>query len=138
MIIEGLSQEARRPPPGAYPELLELAGAAFDEMAQGVEVCVKRVFARSRWIVWDNGERALGCDGQPEVVGVIGCTATMNSVGMPSMRGPACGTSRSRSEHEAYRAPHAAHGEMDVGGQAAPRAPYGLISSPPFAPLECW
>src|SRR3982074_2980148 len=53
-------------------ELLEPAEAAFDEMSLGIEVSIERMLARSRGVVWDDGERTFAGDRQPGVVGVIG------------------------------------------------------------------
>ena len=47
-------------------ELLELAEAAFDEVSLGIEVLVERILLRARRIVWDDGQRALVGDGEPE------------------------------------------------------------------------
>src|SRR5260370_19976889 len=125
---------------GDASELLELAEAAFEEMAWGVEMGVERVLARSRRIVGDDGDGAFARDGQAEVVGVIGCIGDDDIGGHaldegPGLRRIAC---LAGGQHEAHRASQAAHGEMDLGGQAAARASDGLIANPPFAPLECW
>jgi len=53
-------------------ELLELAEAAFHEMALGMEMFVERIFEGSRGVVGDDGGRALGCDGLAQVIRVIG------------------------------------------------------------------
>lgn len=53
-------------------ELLELAEAAFDEMALGVEMLVERIFPGARRVARDHGDSALVGDGLTEVVGVVG------------------------------------------------------------------
>jgi len=57
---------------GDTPEVLELAEAAFDEMALGVEVLVERVFFGARGVVRNDGDRALVGDGLAQMVAVIG------------------------------------------------------------------
>src|SRR5260370_35217544 len=98
------------------------------------------MLARSRGVVGDHGERALAGDRQPEVVGDIGGLGDDGLGGhavdeRPGRRGI---TGLAGGEHEGHRTAQAAHGEMDLVGQAAARASDGLIASPPFAPPECW
>src|SRR3984893_14488814 len=43
-----------------------------------------------------------------------------------------------RQQHEANEIAEGVDQGHDFGGQATPRAAYGLILSPPFAPVPCW
>ena len=43
-----------------------------------------------------------------------------------------------RQKHEADQVPQGIDQGDDLGGQTTPRAPDGLILSPPFAPLAFW
>ena len=53
-------------------KLLELAEAAFDQVALGIEVGIERMFGRGRRVVGDDGDGVFIGDHGAEGVGVIG------------------------------------------------------------------
>ena len=101
---------------------------------------VERVLLGARGVVGDDGECALVGDRLAEMVGVIG------GVGHDDLGGKAVDqgaglwriTSLAGREDEPHRASQPTDSQMDLGAQAATRAPDGLILSPLFAPLACW
>ena len=76
-VVSGGFVEARRD----ASQLFELAGAAFDEVAPGVEVLVHGMPQRAGRIVGDDGDRLA------EVVGVAGRVGHHRPGGEPQARG---------------------------------------------------
>ena len=120
-------------------KLLELAEAAFDKVALGIEVSVERVLESTRGIVGNDRLGSFGADGLADVVGIVGGIGD-DDVGRcavekcPGLRSVALVAG---GENEADWAAQPADGKMNFSGQAAARASDGLIVSPPFAPLAC-
>src|SRR3954451_2513893 len=122
-------------------ELLELAEAAFHEMALRIEMLVQRIFERARRVVGNDGDGFLRGDVLAQVIGVVGCVRHDN-LGREAfdqgccLRGVAlltCG------QDESHWAPQASNGQMYFGAQATTRAAKRLIFRPPFlAPAACW
>src|SRR3712207_5565479 len=121
-------------------ELLELADAAFDEMTFLVEVPVEGQAPGAGGIARDNRLGAYRRDGVADVVGVIGGVGDDGFGGLPLQQPVrAGGVARlTGREDDAHRATEAAHGQVDLGGQAAAGAADGLGLSPPLAPAACW
>lgn len=104
-----------------------------------VEMSVERIFLRPRRVVGNDGLRAFCRDDAAKGIGIIRrvghddlCREPVDEWG--GLRGVA---RLAGGEKKANGTTKAAHGQMDFGRQAAARAPDGLISSPPFAPLAC-
>jgi len=116
--------------------VLELAEAAFDEMSLGIEVSIQWMLAGSRLVVGNDGNRALSGDGLPEVVGVISGIGDdeldWQAVDQRSSLGRIAGLAG--GEDEADWTAQAAHGEMDLGGQAAGRARRAIEALAKLAP----
>jgi len=101
--------------------MLQLADAAFDQMTLRIEMLVERVFQRSRGVVRNDGFGAFFGDSVANVVGVVSCVGddelgrrAFHKCG--SLRGVALLTGR---EDETDGASQSAHGQVDLGAQAA-------------------
>src|SRR5215212_8732084 len=101
---------------------------------------VERVLPGARGVVRDDGKRALGGDRLTKVIGVIGRVGHDDLLRQTFDQRAGLGriTSLAGCEREPDRASQAPDRQMDLGAQAAARAPNGLILSPFFAPLACW
>jgi hypothetical protein len=109
-------------------------------VALGVEVLVERVFAGARRVVGNDGDRALGGDRLAEGIGVLGgighddlgWQALDQAVGLRAV------ATLAASQGKTHGHTQAAHGQVDLGAQAAAGAAKGLIFRPPFlAPAAC-
>lgn len=122
------------------PELLELAEAAFDEMALGIEMLVERMLSGARRVVGDHGKSALCRDGLTEVVGIVGSVGHDHLGGqtIDQWRGLRHVTAMTGGERETNWTAQTTNCEVDFCAQAAARPANGLIFRPPFlAPAAC-
>lgn len=98
-------------------ELLELAEAAFDKVALGIEVLVERMLAGAGWIVGDDGDGSLVSDHLPEMVRVIGCVSHNDFGGEVLDQGGGLRhiAHLTRCERKAHRASQPSNRHMDLG-----------------------
>jgi len=82
---------------------------------------VERVFLRARWIIWDDGQRALFGDGLAEIIGVVGGVGHEDLGGQPLDQGT--GLRRIAllpgGQGEPDRTAQASDSQVDLGAQTA-------------------
>jgi hypothetical protein len=118
--------------------VFDFVDEAFDEMAFLVAMFVVGNRLLSRCQCWDHGNGAESKKGS-EFVGVVGLVgddvagdkAVDQSFGLSAVVNLAGGGDQPQRVSERV------DGDMDLGGQAAARAPDRLILSPPFPPAAC-
>jgi hypothetical protein len=102
-------------------ELFEFAEAAFDQMALGIEVLIKRMFFGARGVAGNDGDGVFVIDGLAEVVSVISGVCHDNLGGEAiDERGRLRDIAHlARGEREPHRTAKASHSKVDLGAQTA-------------------
>ncbi|BAQ46304.1 hypothetical protein Maq22A_c15785 [Methylobacterium aquaticum] len=111
-----------------------------------IEGCVELILLGSRGIVRDHGRRALASNGLAQLITVVGRISQDNR--SREIRQQRLGLGRiallARRDDKPNRTAQTAHGQVDLGAQAATGSAKSLIGRgriirPPFfAPAACW
>src|SRR5258706_3011358 len=121
-------------------ECLEMAEEVFDQMAPFVHFCIVRDALGPVGLGGNDRDCAafVQVGTQPVVVeGLVADQGLKIETGDQELDTDAVVTLAGQQQ-EANEIPECVHQGHDLGGQAAARAAYSLILSPPFAPVPCW
>src|SRR5580693_8296057 len=121
-------------------ESLEMAEEVFDQMAPFVHFCIVRDALGPVGLGGNDRDCAafVQVGTQPVVVeGFVADQGLKIETGDQGLDTDAV-VPLARQQQEANEIPECVHQGHDLGSQAAARAAYGLILSPPFAPVPCW
>jgi hypothetical protein len=119
--------------------MLDFVDEAFDEVTLLVAMLIvgDRLLARS-----ERGDHGIGADSEkvPELVVVVSLVGNDVSGGEAVDQGfrLRAVVDLAGGRDEAQRVAQSVDGDVDLGGQAAARAPDRLILNPPFPPAACW
>ncbi len=112
---------------------------ALHQMSFLVEICIVGNGHGSGAVGRDDGNQAGLSDGGSEAVRIISLVRqeVFPFQSLDQILGLDAVMNLARGHDEADRIAQAVDGNVDLAGQAAARAPDGLILSPPLAPAAC-
>src|ERR671916_809570 len=124
---------------GDGPELLQLGEGVLDQVAPAVHVAVEADGGLAVRLGRDH-RGTTGVKLRPESVGVESLVAEQGAEGdaLDQRRHADAVVPLAGQQEEAHQVAERVGEGDDLGGQAAARAPDGLASGPPLAPLALW
>lgn len=108
-------------------------------MTLTVKMTVERMLESARGVVRDDGESTDARHIVTDVIGIVCSVGKHNARGASVKQWQGLGriTAMTGCQSHRNRCAKAAHGQVDLRGQAALGATKGLIKSPFFAPAAC-
>src|SRR5215217_6950923 len=125
---------------GDAAELLQGAEEVLDEMPPAIHRKVTRHLARTIGFGRDDSGRTTGIEllAQRIIVEALVSNQSANLEPLEQGIGSNAVMTLARQKQEVRQIAKRIHQGHDLGGQAATRAPDGLTTSPPLAPVPCW